>query len=112
DLYGNAVPSYTANVNVTYSGPSVDPKNALVINEIMYHPAVSNASYVEIFNNSPTVSFDLSNWRLHGVDYNFPEGTIITKKQLVGRFRVALLFFDGGAGCRGDELYHHVGYRR
>ncbi|HMC27193.1 MAG TPA: lamin tail domain-containing protein, partial [Verrucomicrobiae bacterium] len=83
DLYGNAVPSYTANVNVTYSGPSVDPKNALVINEIMYHPAVSNASYVEIFNNSPTVSFDLSNWRLHGVDYNFPEGTIITNKQFL-----------------------------
>src|SRR5438094_10030131 len=50
---------------------------------MMYNPAVSNASYIEIYNSSPNFAFDLSNWRLSGLDYTFPPGTIITNKQFI-----------------------------
>src|SRR5689334_16009854 len=62
---------------------AIDPRQALVINEIMYRPAVSNASYVEIFNRSTNISFDLSGWRVSGIDYTFPEGAVITNRQFL-----------------------------
>src|SRR5207247_8389559 len=53
------------------------------INEIMYHPAVSNAAYIELYNSSSLVAFDLSTWRLDGLDYTFPAGTVISPKQFL-----------------------------
>ncbi|MBC8002669.1 MAG: lamin tail domain-containing protein [Opitutaceae bacterium] len=62
---------------VTVTSSPVDPAGQVVINEIMYHPATNGAGFLEIHNANPTTSFDLSNWRLDGVDFNFPPGTIL-----------------------------------
>lgn len=117
DLRGKALPTSVATVNVTYTGPEVAPQEALVINEIMYNPAAPNAAYIEIFNSSTTVAFDLSGWRLSGVDYTFPPGTIISNRQFIviaenrGAFTAAygsgipvLGIFEGNLDPEGEKL--------
>ena len=70
---------------------SVDPRGLVVINEIMYHPLVPGASYVELLNLSSNQSFDLSNWRLAELGLTFPNGTLLTNGQflLAARNRAA-----------------------
>ena len=51
----------------------------VVFNEIQYHPAADDSTleFVELYNQN-TADVDLSGWRLSGgVDFDFPEGTII-----------------------------------
>ena len=53
--------------------------SVVVFNEIMFHPAASEAQmeWVELHNQN-AVDVDLSGWRLTGgIDYQFPNGTII-----------------------------------
>jgi hypothetical protein len=69
--------SATDVITVNYTGSSDSPVGSLVINEIMYHPSTPDADYIEIYNASAQRAFDLSNWRLDGVDFTFPEGTVI-----------------------------------
>jgi len=115
DLKGNAMPGASNVVTVNYSGPPVDPTQALVINEILYRPAVSNASFVEIFNRSTNTSFDLSGWRVSGIDYTFPDGTIITNRQYLVLAKDSAVFtqtygvaafghFDGNLDPEGEKL--------
>ena len=60
------------------SGPFVGPvAGPIVINEFMYNPAVPNTSFIELFNTSPTQTYDLSYWQLDGVSYTFPPGSFI-----------------------------------
>jgi hypothetical protein len=77
DLRGRALTNAAAAAVVKYTGPAAVPQDNLVINEIMYAPASTNAAYVELFNNSPSVTFDLSNYELRGIDYRFPDGAMI-----------------------------------
>src|SRR6185295_6303436 len=51
----------------------------VVINEIQYNSAAPNASFLELLNTSANTPFDLSNFRLDGVGYTFPEGAIIQR---------------------------------
>jgi hypothetical protein len=53
-----------------------EPK--IVINEIMYRPAVTGAEYVELHNASTNTTWDLSGWLLTGTRYLFPAGTRLT----------------------------------
>ncbi|MCI0364198.1 MAG: lamin tail domain-containing protein, partial [Phycisphaerales bacterium] len=82
DVHGNVITT-TQTVNIVYTGPSTSPLGAVVFNEIMYNPAIPGASFVEIYNTSPTVTFDLSNWRVNGIDFTFPPGSIITNRQII-----------------------------
>ena len=77
DYYGNPTTNAPALLTVNYRGQQESPLGNVVINEIMYNPAVSNAAYVEIYNASPTFAYDLSGWELRGVGYTFPQGTIL-----------------------------------
>jgi hypothetical protein len=77
DSYGNLIGSLSDSISITYTGTPQLPQDHLVINEIMYNPAAPEAEFVEIHNRSTFTAFDLSNYRLAGVDFNFPEGTII-----------------------------------
>ena len=45
--------------------------------------SVYRNDFIELFNRSATYSFDLSGWRLNGVDFTFPQGTIITNRGLL-----------------------------
>ena len=62
---------------------SLEPRQMLdstvVLNELMYNPAGADESleWVEL-HNQMAVDMDLSDWRLDdGVDFTFPEGTVI-----------------------------------
>jgi hypothetical protein len=81
DLNGNLLTNYSRTITVNYTGPAPNPVGTVVINEIQYNPAISNAAYIELRNTSATMSFDLSNWRLNGLDYTFPPGATLTNGQ-------------------------------
>jgi hypothetical protein len=67
----------TANLSVVYKGGAPSPVGQIVINEIMYNPLVPDAQYIELYNNSSSNTFDLSNWQLQGLNYTFPPGSLL-----------------------------------
>jgi hypothetical protein len=77
DLQGRPVSGASATVTATFTGAAPSPSGLVVINEIMYNPAVANAQYIELYNRSPNIAFDLSGWLLQGVGYTFPAGSMI-----------------------------------
>ncbi|MEY2410291.1 MAG: hypothetical protein QOF48_2961, partial [Verrucomicrobiota bacterium] len=50
DVNGNPLTNYSRTITVYFNGTISRPEDSLVINEIMFQPAVSNASYIEIYN--------------------------------------------------------------
>jgi hypothetical protein len=83
NIDGVPVAGTTNLLTVTYTGLIPRSEDYLVINEIMYNPASSGAQFIEILNSSPTFAFDLSGWRVNGLDFTFPIGTIITNGQIL-----------------------------
>jgi hypothetical protein len=77
DLHGQPVAGATNSVTAVYDGTVPSPAGQVVINEIMFNPAVPNAGYIELYNNSPSLTFDLSGWQLPEVGYTFPAGSLI-----------------------------------
>ena len=77
DKNGQPITGDSNNVNITYGGTNASPAGQIVINEIMYDPAVANAQFVELFNNSTSTTFDLSDWQLPELAYTFPGGSLI-----------------------------------
>jgi len=77
DLAGHVLSNLTHTVTVNFTGTVEPAPGRVVINEIMYNPVVAGASYVELGNISPSFAFDLSGWRLHGLNYTFPTGSFI-----------------------------------
>ena len=75
DCQGNLVGTDT--IVITRTDIGVSPVGWLVINEIMYNPTNSTAEFVEIHNRSHTHPFDISGWRIRGVDFTFPAGSVI-----------------------------------
>ena len=94
----NGVAFTNDTISITYTGPAELPQDQLVINEIMYNPLAPNAAFIEIWNRSAANAFDLSNWRLEGVDFTFPDGTYIG----AGQYKVvaaSLLGFQAAYGA-------------
>jgi hypothetical protein len=83
DQFGNVLTSRTDSINVTITPPNVPPQDSIVFNEIMFRPLVPDAEYLELFNRSTNYSYDLSNWRIEGLDYTFPEGTIFRPRTFI-----------------------------
>ncbi|HTD65517.1 MAG TPA: lamin tail domain-containing protein [Candidatus Limnocylindria bacterium] len=80
DAHGNLLPNSTEVITVYYTGPISRAEDSLVINEIMFQPAVTNADYIEIFNRSTTTTFNLADFRLQGVDFNFGVADFISPR--------------------------------
>jgi hypothetical protein len=76
DRAGQVWPSSEPVVTATFNGTLDDPTNAIVFSEIMFDPVVPDAEYVELYNRSTTTAFDLSGWRVNGLDYTFPTGSV------------------------------------
>ncbi|MGO8675444.1 MAG: lamin tail domain-containing protein, partial [Limisphaerales bacterium] len=77
DINGQPVSGASTNITATFTGTVPSPVGQVVINEIMYNPLVPNAQYIELYNRSPNIAFDLSGWQLPGVGYTFPGGSMI-----------------------------------
>ena len=77
DINGQPITGDNGSVNVIYNGTNASPVGQVVINEIMYAPAVANAQFVELYNNSTNTTFDLSGWQLQALSYTFPNGSIL-----------------------------------
>ncbi len=77
DLRGQALTGAVDTITVVYNGPVPLPQDYLAINEINYHSVASKADFVELYNRHPSFAFDLSGFRLDGIGYTFPKGTLI-----------------------------------
>jgi hypothetical protein len=77
DINGQPITGDSNSVSVVCNGTNSSPDGQVVINEIMYAPAVNNAQFVELYNNSTNATFDLSGWQLQGLSYTFPNGSLL-----------------------------------
>jgi hypothetical protein len=77
DLRGNVFTNATREVTVVYTGAVPQPADWVVINEIMYNAAATDAEFIEIYNRHPSYAFDLSGFKLKGADFTFPAGAFI-----------------------------------
>jgi len=77
DRSGNPVSGGTDTITITYNGPVPKPEEFIVINEIQYDSPNPGGSFVELFNRSPNIPFDLSGFVLEGVGYTFPSNAVI-----------------------------------
>ena len=75
DSHTNVIAGDTGTASAVYSGTNASPAGQVVINEIMYAPAATNAGFVELVNHSTNTTFDLSGWSLPELDYTFPSGS-------------------------------------
>jgi hypothetical protein len=64
-------------VTVENTGVPASPVGNVIFNEIMFNPARAGAEYVELFNRTANTSFDLSGWKVNGLDYTFPPGAVL-----------------------------------
>ena len=76
DSDGYAIGGLSDTIKINYTGTPASPVGSLVINEIMYNPAVTDSEFVEIANLS-TNAFDLYNYRLDGAGLTFNKSTVI-----------------------------------
>jgi hypothetical protein len=67
----------SVSLNVNYSGSDVNPQDNVIINEIMYNPADELAEFLELHNRSATHAFDLTGYRMAGLDFTFQQGATI-----------------------------------
>ncbi len=98
---GTPLAGLTDSVTVRYNGAIQQASDFVGIHEIHYNPLEPGASFIELYNRSLSTSFDLSGHRLNGVDYTFPEGSVIPPGQywVLVRDRAAFVLAYG-AGIR------------
>jgi hypothetical protein len=78
DLRGNLVANASNQITVVAAPPvEPSPQGVIVFNEIMFNPRIPGGEYVELFNTASNIAFDLSGWRINGLDYTFPPGSFI-----------------------------------
>ena len=117
DPNGNRLTNFTDTININVTAPPAPPQDFIVINEIMFAPTVPDAEYVELFNSSTNVSFDLSNWRFDGLGYVFPDNTIMAPRTFLVLAKDRLAFaaaygtnvvpfdvFSGNLQANGETL--------
>jgi hypothetical protein len=83
DWQRHPIPGLSQLVSATYSGALPSPAGQLVVNEIHCSPASPDTQFVELFNTSSEVSFDLSGWEFRGLSYTFPHGSTIAPRQFL-----------------------------
>jgi hypothetical protein len=77
DRFGAVLPGANVLLSIEFTGETESPVGKVMFSEIMFAPPVPGAEYVELFNASTTTAFDLSGWRINGLDYTFPTGAVI-----------------------------------
>jgi hypothetical protein len=75
DARGQIMAGDTGSVSAVYNGTAASPAGQVVISEIMYAPVLVDAQFLELYNNSTNIAFDLSGWQLPELAYTFPNGS-------------------------------------
>ena len=88
---------------------SASPDGVVVFNEVQYNPpgAGEDGEWIELFNQMGIIT-DISGWRIEGIGYTFPSGTlvqpgsyvVIAKTPGAGEFGP----FTGGIDNGGERL--------
>jgi hypothetical protein len=99
DTHGQPIGGTSNGVSVVYSGTIPSPVGAVVLNEIMFNPAIPDAEYVELFNTSSNYTFDLSGWDFNGLAYTFPNGSFIPPRTFLTLVK-SREAFDAAYGSR------------
>ena len=99
DRLSNAIPGASRTLSINFAGQVEAPETNIVINEIMFNSLVPGADYIELFNRSAGFTFDVSGWRINGLDYTFPEGSYIGPRSflILTRDRIQFANVYGGA---------------
>ncbi len=105
DRFGNAVGD-TNLVRVTNAGTPASVEANVLFSEIMYQPVAEGAEYVELFNCSSSTPFNLSGWRVNGLNYTFPLGSAINPQQylVLARSRTTFAATYGALAPVFDEF--------
>jgi regulation of enolase protein 1 (concanavalin A-like superfamily) len=83
DTKGKLVTGASNSVAAISAVPDTSPVGKVVINEILYNPAIPQTEYVELYNASSNVAFDVSGWRFNGLSYTFPDGSAIAPNRFL-----------------------------
>ena len=67
-------------VTVAPALPLAKAVGAVVINEIMYHPVLPGAEFVELFNSSSNTAFNLRGWRINALGYTFSRSALLAPR--------------------------------
>ncbi|HLP78903.1 MAG TPA: lamin tail domain-containing protein, partial [Candidatus Paceibacterota bacterium] len=77
DGKGQFVSGAAVAMSINYTGTNEPAQGNVVFNEIMYNPAVPDTEFVEIRSMATNTAYDLSSWRINGLDCTIPAGTIL-----------------------------------
>ncbi|MCS7091065.1 MAG: lamin tail domain-containing protein [Verrucomicrobiota bacterium] len=94
DRHGRLLPQAQANATVVHLGDWVEPEGWVVLHEILHAPPVPGAAFIELHNAHSNRTFDLSGWRIDGVDYTFPPGTLLGPKAYLVLAKDLYAFMD------------------
>src|ERR1035437_647494 len=104
DRSGQPVAGAIGAVSGVYNAAPPSPLDRVVINEIMFNPTALGGQYVELYNTSSTLTFDLSGWQMQGLSYTFPGGSLIgpnsflilaaNRSMFAGAYGARLVVFD------------------
>jgi hypothetical protein len=77
-------PNWYYQIEPTHESPNGRAKiHDIVLNELMYHdPDEEMAEYIEIFNNGPN-GVNLGDWEFIGVEFEFPNETLLDPQSLL-----------------------------
>jgi len=92
DRHGNLISGASNVVSVINSALPESPDGKMVFNEIMHHPPLPDAQYVELFNAATNTAFDLGGWEVNGLSYTFPPGSLILPRSYLTLARSASVF--------------------
>ncbi|MEY2407836.1 MAG: hypothetical protein QOF48_506, partial [Verrucomicrobiota bacterium] len=78
----HGTPTNTARtIVITNTALVAGPVGNVIFNEFLYQPLTPDSSFVELFNVSTNTAYDIGGWRINGLDYEFPGGTVIAPRQ-------------------------------
>ncbi len=72
---GQPITNAPVSLAVNFTGTPDAPEGKVIFSEVHPHPTRPGSAFIELRNRSTTTAFDLTDWRISGVDFRFAAGT-------------------------------------